>query len=67
MLGLASASEYTATVFTPRRLAVAATRQAISPQAIFLNIAPSCGEIACARYACQQFVPLRSCFHHDLQ
>ena len=31
-LALASASEYTATVFTPRRLAVAATRQAISPR-----------------------------------
>jgi hypothetical protein len=32
MLGLASASEYTATVFTPRRRAEAATRQAISPR-----------------------------------
>ena len=40
-LALASASEYTATVFTPKHLAVAATRQAISPRLairIFLNI-----------------------------
>src|SRR5450759_1042941 len=37
----ASASEYTATVFTPRRCAVLITRQAISPRLairIFLNI-----------------------------
>src|SRR5687767_1573932 len=40
----ASASEYTATVRTPRRRAVAATRQAISPRLairILLNMGPS--------------------------
>src|SRR5436190_798327 len=44
----ASASEYTATVRTPRRFAVSATRQAISPRfaiRIFLNTLSSRGLI----------------------